>query len=152
MFLTCFFLSFNKMAFVFNEDGPSLNVFMDICKEFTDSFADSRRFQRVAQTIVNILMENRQLHYLSDQHPFNRFGDSARTRRENLEMLMASVLARTQERALRLIVPSFFSLNGSCREDLDEVVDAFFDFVDESLDDYEDEEESVGNEQAIEVA
>lgn len=141
------------MTFVFQEDGASLNVLMDFCKEFVDSFADSRRFQRVAQTIVNILMENRNLHYLSDQHPFNRFGDSARSRRENLDMLMASVLARTQERALRLIVPSFFSLNGSCREDLDEVIDAFFDFVDESLDDYEEEaDDSDANEQSLEVA
>jgi len=135
-------LSFT-MPFIFREDGITLNIFLDACASFVTTFHNSRRFRRVAQTIVDTLLENRNVHYRSEDHPFHRFGDLERTRRENLDLLSAAVLDRLQDPALRPIVPSFFRRNGSCRDDLDDVIDAFFDFVDETL---TDDDEDVGNE------
>lgn len=122
------------MPFIFIEDGPTLNEFMDTASDFIKTFSSSRRYGTVATEIVSLLLENRNEHYLSPSHPFNRFGDSARTRRENIDRLSAAVLERVQTTRIRSIVPCFFRNSGTCREDFDTLFDAFFDFVDESLD------------------
>ena len=133
------------MPFVFIEDGPSLNEFLDTASDFIKAFRSSRRYRAVATEIVGLLLENRDQHYLSPSHPFNRFGDSGRTRSSNIQRLSAALLERLQSTELRSIVPSFFRNNGTCREDFDTLFDAFFDLVDESLDSGEPD---VGNQES----
>jgi len=133
------------MPFVFQEDALTLNKFLDAGEVFIQSFRDSRRYRRAARVIVRLLLENRDLHHQSPDHPFNRFGDWERTRRQNIQRLSDAVMEEIQDTNTRSIVRSFFSINGSCREDFDILFDAFLDFVDESLDDGGDNEGNDNN-------
>ncbi len=118
-----------------NEDGQALNDFLDECGVFINNFSDSQRWRAVASKIVALLSNNRDVVYNDQAHPFNRFGNPERSRQENIRELAHAVMAEIQEQSHRSIVRAFFHSNGSAREDLDDLMDVFFDFVDESYTD-----------------
>lgn len=136
------------IAIYWNEDGQALNNFLDQCSEFIGNFSDSQRWRAVATKIVSLLSSNRDVVYNDPMHPFNRFGNDARSRQENIRELAHAVMAEIQEPSHRSIIRAFFHSNGSAREDLDDLMDFFFDFVDESYTDGEgDDQQDAQNNQ-----
>jgi len=122
-------------AIHWNEDGQALNDFLDECAVFVNNFSDSQRWRAVSNKIVSLLCKNRDVVYNDPLHPFNRFGNPERSRQENIRELAHAVMEDTQEQSHRSVIRAFFHSNGSAREDLDDLMDFFFDFVDESYTD-----------------
>lgn len=130
------------------------NAFQDIVSEFLNCFRDDRRMLRIAASIADELCGNLfTVSPLHRTHPFMRYGDPGASHTTLVSALFHAVRPKFEQvhRSTRSLVVSFFHASGTNRADLDELMQAFWEFQDTCMgrtDDENDEDDVDADEDA----
>jgi hypothetical protein len=123
------------------------NVFQDEIHGFLDCFRDDPLYFRIAVAIVNTLTHK--LHTVSPfhrRHPFMLYGHPDASDRALIHILHQNIRSKfeNENRSYRSLVVSFFHTSGTNRTELNELMQAFWEFQD-TCTGAEDAEEDAAN-------
>lgn len=109
------------------------NAFQDEIHGFLDCFRDDSRYFRIAVTIVHILTHK--LHTVSpfhSRHPFMLYGHPDASDRTLIHRLFQNIRSKFENegRSYRNLIVSFFHTTGTNRTELNELMQAFWEFQD----------------------
>ena len=111
------------------------NIFLDRAAEFMDAYREDAvpnddPFVTVAQRIVDRLTQCLALPIDDPQHPIERYGqiDDDEGEYANINRLGQDIMAEIQEPRLRRIVVSFFHSNGAGRDDVEELLEHYWQY------------------------
>ena len=115
------------------DSGRGLNSFMDSFASLELEFYDSPNYSFVLQTVKKHLLTNVTPNLDDVNHPFNKYADETLCTNALITKLCSDIMSMFQEPRYREIVLSFFHGGGAHREQIDELMDAYWVYVDEVL-------------------
>ena len=129
--------------------GMGLNQFLDESSEIIVRFSDSRRHQRVLRTVRDELISDKGTRLNHREHPFNRYTTVDKEDAIALRNLCNVIRGMFQERGDRDAVVSFFHSGGAYYDDLFELLDLYWEYMDTclGLEDSDDDDESVSEDE-----
>jgi len=112
----------------------ALVEFMDCAESFVEGYAeDGDVYITICNRIIFRLLANCDMDINTQGHPFLRYGNPNVDYQQSIHRLERDVLQFAQSQEERSITQSFFHVNGSQREALEEMFDAYIRFVDECI-------------------
>lgn len=124
---------FAEFARVQIDFGTGLNSFMEESSEIIARFSDSRRHRRVLCAVRDELLATKGLHLSHYAHPFNLYTTVNKSETAALRAISQAICGMFQERRDRDAVVSLFHSSGAYRDDLMELLDGYWEYMDTCL-------------------
>jgi hypothetical protein len=106
--------------------------FRRYCDTMLNDYSGEPEYINVCQAMINALTSNMDLPLTNPEHPFNLYAEPD-SYDGNVERLRSFVYVSVRPGFERQLVQAFFHPNGSQRDVLDQLLNEYYDFVDESL-------------------
>ena len=106
---------------------------MDAYDSLESEFQDSPNYVYVLQSVKKQLIAANGLNITNANHPFNKYADESCCTSALIARLRADVLNILQEPKYREIVTAFFHGGGAYRDQIEELMDAYWEYVDSAL-------------------
>ena len=113
--------------------GIGLNTFMEESSEIIARFSDSRRHRRVLCVVREELLATKGVNLNHHAHPFNLYTTVNKTENSALRALSQAICEMFQERRERDAVVSLFHSSGAYRDELMELLDSYWEYMDTCL-------------------
>jgi hypothetical protein len=124
------------MTFAYEKYNTAFNQFLDDVNDFRYGFVHTQQsFKSIARAIINIFVSKAHLDIEDPEHPFNRYGYEEYDRNDIIKIINEDVLSHFGGTCAN--ATAFFHSGGSCRDDFEQLLDAFFDWIDASYTDDE---------------